>query len=162
MNIFADEYARQFDAEARRLNSIFMNNTKRMGRLIYDLLSFSQLGRKELIRTQTSMTQMVLSICEEQKRAEIGRNIEFSVQELPDALVDTVTMRQVWINLISNAVKYTKHREKATVEIGAEERDEDHMYFIKDNGAGFECYIMTSSSECFSDFIRKRNLKAPV
>ena len=138
MNIFADEYSGRFDAEATRLTSIVMNNTQKMGRLIDDLLAFSQLGRKELIRTQTSMTHMVLSICEEQKRTEIGRNIEFSVQELPDALVDAVTMRQVWINLISNAVKYTRHREKAIVEIGGEEREEDQMYFIKDNGAGFE------------------------
>jgi PAS domain S-box-containing protein len=138
MNIFADEYSNQFDAEAKRLTSIVMNNTQKMGRLIDDLLAFSQLGRKELIRTQTSMTQMVLSICDEQKRLENGRSIEFVVQELPYALVDTVTMRQVWINLISNAVKYTKNRERAIIEIGSDERKDEQMYYIKDNGAGFD------------------------
>lgn len=138
MNIFADEYSTKFDAEAIRLTTIIMNNTQKMGRLIDDLLSFSQLGRKELIRTQTSMTQMVLSICDEQKRLENGRKIEFIVQELPDALVDAVTMRQVWVNLVSNAVKYTRNREKATIEIGSEEWEDEQMYFIKDNGAGFD------------------------
>lgn len=138
MNIFADEYSNKFDNEAKRLTSIIMNNTQKMGRLIDDLLAFSQLGRKELIRTHTSMTQMVLSICDDQKRLEDGRSIEFIVQELPNALVDTVTIRQVWVNLISNAVKYTRHKGKATIEIGSDERDGEQTYFVKDNGAGFD------------------------
>jgi PAS domain S-box-containing protein len=138
MNIFSDEYSGKFDDEARRLTSIIMNNTQKMGRLIDDLLAFSQLGRKELIRTQASMTQMVFSICEEQKRFENGRTIEFLVKELPDALVDTVTMRQVWVNLISNAVKYSRHREMAIIEIGSNEDAEEQTYYIKDNGAGFD------------------------
>jgi PAS domain S-box-containing protein len=138
MNIFADEYSGKFDDEAVRLTTIIMNNTQKMGRLIDDLLAFSQLGRKELIRTQTSMTQMVLNICEEQKRIENVRSIEFIVHELPDMLVDTVTMRQVWINLISNAVKYTRNTEKAIIEIGSTDRDDEQMYYIKDNGAGFD------------------------
>lgn len=138
MNILTDEYANKFDSEAIRLTTIIMNNTQKMGRLIDDLLSFSQLGRKELIRTQASMTQMVLNICDEQKRIENTRVIEFVVQELPDALVDTVTMRQVWVNLISNAVKYTRYREKAIIEIGSNEQEDEQTYFIKDNGAGFD------------------------
>jgi PAS domain S-box-containing protein len=138
MNIFAEEYSSQFDAEAKRLTTIIMNNTQKMGRLIDDLLSFSQLGRKELIRTQTSMMQMVQSICEEQKKSEDSRKIEFIIHELPYALVDTITIRQVWINLISNAVKYTRHKESATIEIGATEEDDQQIYFVKDNGAGFD------------------------
>ena len=138
MNILTDEYANKFDSEAIRLTTIIMNNTQKMGRLIDDLLSFSQLGRKELIRTQASMTQMVLNICDEQKRIENTRVIEFVVQELADALVDTVTMRQVWVNLISNAVKYTRYRKKAIIEIGSNEQEDEQTYFIKDNGAGFD------------------------
>lgn len=138
MNIFAEEYAGKFDDEAKRLTTIIMNNTQKMGRLIDDLLSFSQLGRKELIRTQTSMTQMVHSICEEQKRLEDGRKIEFIIHELPFALVDTVTIRQVWINLISNAVKYTRHKEMTKIEIGFDEGNDQQIYYVKDNGAGFD------------------------
>ncbi len=138
INILADEYSNRFDSEALRLTTIIMNNTQKMGRLIDDLLSFSHLGRKELIRTQASMTHMVLSVCDELKRIESTRAIEFIVQELPDALVDTVTMRQVWVNLISNAVKYTRNREKAIIEIGSDEQKDEQIYFIKDNGAGFD------------------------
>jgi light-regulated signal transduction histidine kinase (bacteriophytochrome) len=138
MNILTDEYAGKFDAESLRLTAIIMSNTQKMGRLIDDLLAFSQLGRKELIKTQTSMSQMVTTICEEQKRMEAGRQIEFIVRELPDALVDTVTIRQVWVNLILNSVKYTRNRERAVIEIGSEEREGEQMYFIKDNGAGFD------------------------
>ncbi len=138
MNIFTEEYANKFDDEAQRLTSIIMNNTQKMGRLIDDLLAFSQLGRKELIKTPTSMTQMVLSVCEEQKRLEEGRTIEFIIQQLPNALVDTVTMRQVWINLISNAVKYTKRRNRTVIEIGSDEREDEQIYYVKDNGAGFD------------------------
>ena len=138
MNILTDEYAGKFDSEALRLTAIITNNTQKMGRLIDDLLAFSQLGRKELIKTQTSMSQMVLNICEEQKRMEPNRSIEFILRDLPDALVDTVTMRQVWVNLISNAVKYTRNRQRAVIEIGSGEREDEQMYFIKDNGAGFD------------------------
>lgn len=138
MNIFSEEYSGKFDTEAQRLTSIIMNNTQKMGRLIDDLLAFSQLGRRELIKTPTSMTQMVLNVCEEQKRLEEGRTIEFIIQELPNALVDTVTMRQVWINLISNAVKYTKNRTRTVIEIGSDEGDDEQVYHVKDNGAGFD------------------------
>ncbi len=138
MNILTDEYAGKFDAESLRLTAIIMSNTQKMGRLIDDLLAFSQLGRKELIKTQTSMSQMVTNICEEQKRMESSRQIEFIVRELPDALVDTVTMRQVWVNLISNSVKYTRNRDRAVIEIGSDKREDEQIYFIKDNGAGFD------------------------
>jgi PAS domain S-box-containing protein len=138
MNIFAEEYSAKFDDEARRLTTIIMNNTQKMGRLIDDLLAFSQLGRKELIRTPTSMSQMVQGICEEQKRMDETRSIDFTIKQLPNALVDVVTIRQVWINLISNAVKYTRHKPQATIEIGAIEEDDHSIYYIKDNGAGFD------------------------
>lgn len=138
VNILVEEYANKFDDEARRLTSIIMNNTQKMGRLIDDLLSFSQLGRKELIKSETSMSHLVASICEEQKRMENNRNIEFILHELPSALVDTVTIRQVWINLISNAVKYTRNKKSVRIEIGSEEKLGEQIYYIKDNGAGFD------------------------
>jgi PAS domain S-box-containing protein len=138
MNIFAEEYSAKFDDEAKRLTSIIMNNTQKMGRLIDDLLAFSQLGRKELIRTPTSMSQMVQVICDEQKRMDEGRSIEFIIKDLPNALVDVVTIRQVWINLIANAVKYTRNKTHASIEIGAIDEDDQFTYYVKDNGAGFD------------------------
>jgi PAS domain S-box-containing protein len=138
VNIFAEEYANKFDDEAKRLTNIIISNTQKMGRLIDDLLAFSQLGRKELILSETSMSHMVESICEDQRRLESNRNIEFILYELPSALVDTVTIRQVWVNLISNAVKYTRHKDNVRIEIGFQEQEDLLIYYVKDNGAGFD------------------------
>ena len=156
VNIFADEYANKFDDEAKRLTSIILNNTKKMGRLIDDLLAFSQLGRKELVKAETSMDNMVGNICDEQKMAEGHRNIEFIIQKLPTANVDAVTIRQVWINLISNAVKYTRHKDKVTIQIGSEEQGDLQVYYVKDNGAGFD---MTYYNKLFGVFQRLHSQK---
>lgn len=138
MNIFLEEYAGQFDAEANRLMSVIVNNSKKMGLLIDDLLEFSRLSRSELSKSNISMHQMVLNICEELKRADEKRNIEFNVHELPEAYADNITIRQVWTNLIGNAIKYTGHKEKSVIEIGSEKRGTVTTYYVKDNGAGFD------------------------
>lgn len=138
INIFAEEYSTQFDDEARRLVSIITNNAQKMGRLIDDLLAFSQLGRKELIKTEASMSGVVNGICDEYKRTESDRKINFIIHELPSAIVDITSIRQVWINLISNAVKYTRHKEHVRIEIDSYEEPGIKVYFVKDNGAGFD------------------------
>ena len=138
VSIFAEEYASKFDDEAKRLTTIIMNNTQKMGRLIDDLLAFSQLGRKELIKTQASMKNIVENIWEEHRRVEGNKNIKCEISELPDAYVDIITIRQVWINLISNAIKYSRQKELPSIEIGAEEKEDMVIYHIRDNGAGFD------------------------
>jgi signal transduction histidine kinase len=138
INIFSEEYAGQFDDEAKRLVSIILRNSQKMGQLIDDLLAFSQLGRKELLKAQVSMTDIVTGIWDEQIRMEPNRSIELVLLELQDALADNVTIKQVWTNLISNAIKYTRHTTKAIIEIGAEDRATEIMYYVRDNGAGFD------------------------
>jgi light-regulated signal transduction histidine kinase (bacteriophytochrome) len=109
-----------------------------MGQLIDDLLAFSQLGRRDLTKGYVSMNSLVSGIYEEQRRMEPTREITFSMQELPSAYADSVTIRQVWTNLISNAIKYTRNTEKAVIEIGFKDQDDCTIYFVKDNGAGFD------------------------
>ena len=138
VNIFVEEYSNKFDDEAKRLTTIIMNNTQKMGRLIDNLLAFSQLGRKELTKTQTSMKNIVENVWEEHRRLEGNKNIKCEILELPDAYVDTITIRQVWINLISNAIKYSRQKESPRIEIGAEEQEDMVIYHIRDNGAGFD------------------------
>jgi PAS domain S-box-containing protein len=138
MNIFSEEYANKLDDEAKRLATIIMNNTQKMGRLIDDLLAFSQLGRKELTMTHASMKSIVENIWEEHRRLEGNKKIKCEISELPHAYVDTITIRQVWINLISNAIKYSRQKELPSIEIGAEEKEDMVIYHIKDNGAGFD------------------------
>lgn len=84
------------------------------------------------------MTPIVNNIWEECIKTAPGRNIELAVKQLPDAQADLSTIKQVWANLISNAIKYTRNRETARVEIGAEVKDGAVVYYIKDNGSGFD------------------------
>jgi len=138
MKILSEEYTDQFDDEARRLVSIILKNAKRMGQLIDDLLAFSRLGRKELLKQNVSMKDMINQVWEEHVQNAGERHIELVLKEVPDAYVDNVTIRQLWVNLVSNAIKYTRHKKDAVVEVGSEEGNDMLTYYIKDNGAGFD------------------------
>src|SRR5690606_7282477 len=107
MNIFFDEYAHTLDDEGKRLVKIILNNGARMGQLIDDLLSFSQLGRKDIRKGRVSMNNLVKEVWQEQQELEgAGGKIDFVLHDLPPAIADSGTMKQVWTNLISNACKY--------------------------------------------------------
>ncbi len=138
MNIFAEEYGGKLDDEATRLITIIQHNARRMGQLIDDLLSFSRLGRKELMKGTISMEDMVDSIWEELLKEQDGRDIDFTRASLPPAFADSVTMRHVWTNLLSNALKYTGRKTKAIIEVGGHEEGERVLYFVRDNGSGFD------------------------
>lgn len=138
MNIFAEDYVGQLDEEAKKLVQNVLNNAKRMGQLIDDLLEFSRLGRKELMKSKVSMKTIVSSVWEELRKIDEKRNVEFILKELPEAKADNATIRHVWTNLISNALKYSSNREKTIIEIGFEEKEEDIVYYVKDNGVGFD------------------------
>ena len=109
-----------------------------MGQLIDDLLDFSRLGKKELVKRSLPMKNLVQNIWAEFQKHESDRKIDFRVDEIPEALADDVTMKQVWANLVSNALKYTKHREKTVIEVGCEGTGHRATYFIRDNGIGFD------------------------
>lgn len=156
MNIFADEYAAQLDDEGKRLVSIIIKNGQRMGQLIDDLLEFSHLGRKEILRSIVSMEEMVKTVWDEQRRSDDNRNVELRLNPLPEAIADSSTMRQVWFNLISNAIKYTGQKEKAVIEIGAFKKDGANVYYVKDNGAGFD---MQYYDKLFGVFQRLHSIK---
>jgi signal transduction histidine kinase len=156
MNIFAEEYAAQLDDEGKRLVNIIIRNGQRMGQLIDDLLEFSHLGRKEIIRSTISMEDIVKAVWDEQRRAGDNRNIELRLHPLPKAIADSSTMRQVWFNLISNAIKYTGHKDKAIIEIGSLKKDDRIVYYVKDNGAGFD---MQYYNKLFGVFQRLHSVK---
>jgi light-regulated signal transduction histidine kinase (bacteriophytochrome) len=132
------------------MNNI-MSSAKKMGQLIDDLLAFSRLGRKEMVKTNISMQEMVTTLCNELKKENSQRDITFIVNDLQPAQGDSVTIKQAWINLITNAVKYSKLCEKAVIEIDSEVKDGEIIYRIKDNGAGFD---MRYASKLFGVFQR--------
>ncbi|HZR69350.1 MAG TPA: MASE4 domain-containing protein [Burkholderiales bacterium] len=133
-----EDYAARLDAEARRLIGVLRVASQRMGRMIEDLLEFSKLGRHPLRTQPVQMNDLVASIVAELRPGAAGREIDFAIGELGVAQADPSLLRHALTNLIANAIKYTRKRDHATVEIGRTGTPEGPVYFVKDNGAGFD------------------------
>lgn len=122
----------------RYLNTI-REGAQRMGNLIDDLLSFSRLSRAALTRRKVDMSRIVEGALTDLAFMREGRKIELMVAPLPPCEGDTSLLKQVWINLLSNALKYSRRRDPAIIEVGCTFREgEGNVYFVKDNGAGFD------------------------
>ncbi len=132
-----EDYAQFLDEEGRNTIDIIKSNAQHMGQLIDNLLDLSRLGRKALHLEMNDMSILVNDILTEMNLPEDFRG-DLKVGELAPACFDYSLMKQVWINLISNAVKYSGKVEKPIIEIGSKEENGQVVYFIKDNGAGFD------------------------
>jgi len=136
--ILEEEYSENFDSDRTIIIDSIIRNSKKMGELIDDLLTFSKLGRKQVMISEINMAALVESVREE-LLFEDGENIpEFNVKTLLPAKGDQALIKQVWINLISNAIKFSKHKPKTNIEIGTYEKDNLVVYYVKDNGVGFD------------------------
>ena len=131
-------YGEKLDDEGRRLLHVVRDSAKKMGTLIDDLLAFSRMGRREMALQTVSMDAMVRSIADELRMAEPQRRIEFAFSTLPDAWGDAAMLRQVWVNLLANAVKFSSQRPITQIEVGGRTENGEAMYWVKDNGAGFD------------------------
>jgi PAS domain S-box-containing protein len=136
--ILSQDYGEKLDAEGQRIINVVINNAKRMGQLIDDLLEFSRLGRVEVACSEIDMTHMANIVARDLLQHEQDRNIELNVHPLIPSVVDPQLIKQVWVNLISNAIKYTGKNPKSRIEIASAGRNEDVLYCIKDNGVGFD------------------------
>lgn len=132
------DYGIQLDEEGNRIiNNVMIYSTK-MGQLIDGLLTFSRLSRKELVKVTIPMSDIVKNLCAEEADASPKPPIKFVINELHPALGDSLTIKQVWSNLISNAVKYSMHQPTPVIEIGSAVNGNVIDYYIKDNGVGFD------------------------
>jgi PAS domain S-box-containing protein len=137
--ILEEDYASRLDSEALRLTGVIKTNTLRMGHLIDDLLAFSRMGKQELTKNPINMDSMVAEIVEEQVQQNRGGNtIAWDIRPLAWVNADLNTIRQVWINLISNAVKYSRNNASPRIEISSLAGNRETIYFVKDNGVGFD------------------------
>jgi len=136
--ILQEDHAGMLDAECNRLLSIIRSNTQNMAQLIDDLLAFSRIGRKELQRTEVDMTELAKTVWEELKAATPGRKLHVKIMPLPVAHGDRAMLRQVFVNLLANAIKFTRPRETAMIEVGAGVEGNQNVYYVKDNGVGFD------------------------
>ena len=127
-----------------------------MGQLIDDLLSFARMGKKELEKSRVDMDTQVKDTIEDLKQQTPDRELDFRIAPLPAIRGDPAMFRQVWTNLISNAVKYSRGRQPAIIEIGARQENGESVYYVKDNGVGFE---MEFAHKLFGVFQRLHSAK---
>jgi light-regulated signal transduction histidine kinase (bacteriophytochrome) len=109
-----------------------------MGRLIDDLLAFSRLSRQALNKQQVSPRKLIDQVLITLAAERADRQIELTIGDLPDCQGDPNLLKQVWMNLLSNALKFSRGREPARIEVGVQARPGEVVYFVKDNGTGFD------------------------
>ena len=137
--ILSEEKGSQLDDEGRRLLGIVSGNARKMGQLIDDLLTFSRSSRAEMRRTRVDMTALAqAAFAEARLTVPSGERVELRMAELPPAQGDSDLLRQVWANLVGNAVKFSALVERPVVEIDGEIETGRIIYRVRDNGAGFD------------------------
>lgn len=148
--MLGEDYGERLDPEAHRLIAVIRDNARRMGLLIDDLLAFSRLGRASVARRRVDMNALVREVLDEIRNNQ-GHTAEITLGDLPPAWGDGALLRQVWVNLLANAIKFSRHRQPPQVEIGGERVGGETVYFVKDNGVGFD---MAHAGQLFGVFQR--------
>ncbi len=127
------------DDKGQRHMAMILESAKRMGNLIDDLLAFSRMGRADAQMTQVNLDQLVKEVVTEAQQDTVGREIVWKIGMLPPCHGDRSMLRIVLVNLVSNAIKFTRKRERAEIEIGCSDASErEVVVFIRDNGTGFD------------------------
>ncbi|MCL4503881.1 MAG: ATP-binding protein [Deltaproteobacteria bacterium] len=137
-NILLEDHAQQLDAQGQRLLDVIIDRGRQMDRLINDILAFSRLGHGKVKKSEIDMTKLVKSAVSEIKAYAPTPNIQLTIKPLPPAQGDYNLIKQVWLNLLANAVKFTAPRETGHIELGGSLECGETIYFVKDNGIGFD------------------------
>jgi two-component system sensor kinase len=136
--LLVEDYYSKIDDEGRRLIDVIRNSTVKMGNLIDGLLAFAHLGRQTLATAEVNMTELAAESYNEVHGNDPGRIVDIRIANLPAALGDRILLRQVFVNLLSNALKFTRGRNPAVVEVGYTKRGDENVFFVRDNGVGFD------------------------
>ena len=143
------DHGEELSDKGKEISQRILKNAGNMNQTIDDLMTFFAMSNTELHLTQSTMEDMVQSVCQDCAESAQGRTIEFTIGKLHPAQADTAMIRHVWSNIIQNAVKYSKGRERAIIEIGSEIKDGMSVYHIRDNGAGFDMNYYSQLFEVF-------------
>lgn len=136
--LLLQDHAEELSQEARRKLDIVSAEAARMGNLIDDLLAFARLGRRALSHEPLDMQQLARSVFERLRQGQDGTPIDFRLGSLPKATGDRGLLEQVWVNLLSNAVKFSSKKPAPCIEVGGISEEHEFVYFVRDNGAGFD------------------------
>ena len=149
--ILQEDFATELPEDARAYLTIIQDNAQQMGQLIDDLLAFSRLSRQSLAKQQVDMTALVKQLLQE-LQDEIGeRRVEVGLAELPSCYADRSLLKQLFLNLLANALKFTRQRDVARIQVRGEQQEDELIYTVKDNGAGFD---MRHANKLFGVFQR--------
>ncbi len=133
-----EDFGAQLPADGQRQLQTIRHSALKMGQLIDDLLRFSRLSRQPLSRHAVDTEKLVQSALADLAADQAGRQLQVKIGALPPSDGDPSLLKQVWVNLLSNALKYTRRRAAATVEVGWQRRDDADVFFVRDNGSGFD------------------------
>jgi PAS domain S-box-containing protein len=136
--ILLNDYVAALPEEAQRYFQLVRGNAQQMSHLIDDLLAFSRLSRQPLTKQSIDPMTLIQRCWEELGVEQVGRQIDIHIGELPECQADPILLKQVYFNLIANALKYTRRRASAVIEINALVHGSETIYFVKDNGVGFD------------------------
>lgn len=128
----------KLDEAGQRYMKVISDSARQMGMLIDNLLTFSRMGRSAMQLTQVETSSLVAEVREELSHDAKDRDIKWKIVPLPTVFVDKALFKQIWINLLGNAIKYTSYRSQAEIAVGYREDEKDYEFFVKDNGAGFD------------------------
>jgi len=131
-------YGEKLDDEGRRKLRVIRESSQKMGQLIDDLLVFSRLGRRAISAVETDMAALARQVFEELRLATTGNPARLTIKPMPSARCDPALIRQVWINVLANAIKFSAVREEPLIEAGGYADGAQDVYYVKDNGVGFD------------------------
>jgi signal transduction histidine kinase len=151
ISLFLKKYFDKVDPEGQRLLNKVRNNVHKMGFLIDDLLSLSRIGMKDIEKSSINMKELVEGVIEEMEELKELKEAKIKLSHLIDGEGDVALIKQVWINLISNSLKYSSKNEKPLIEIGSVKKSNFINYYVKDNGVGFD---MKYSNKLYGVFQR--------
>jgi two-component system sensor kinase len=134
--ILLEKAAAQLDDEGRGLLDVVRGNAQKLAGLLDDLLEFSRIGRQALEPEDIDMSELARGVAHELEAA--GRRVRWETRELPRARGDRALLRQVFVNLLANALKFSRDRDPAVIRIEGRAEGEETVYSVKDNGAGFD------------------------
>lgn len=136
--ILAEDHTPHLPEEAQRYLHLVRENAEQMGRLIDDLLTFSRLSRQPLNRQAVAPADVARQALSELQAEQEGRRVETTIDEVPLCQADPVLLKQVFVNLLSNALKFTRRRQVAAIHVGSRQDGNEPVVFVRDNGVGFD------------------------
>jgi PAS domain S-box-containing protein len=136
--ILLDEHASHLPPEVQRYLNLVRSNTLQMAHLVDDLLTLSRLGRQSVIQEQVNPAALLRDALDLLRNEQDGRHVKITVGDLPTCQGDRALLKQVFVNLLSNALKFTRPRDPAIIEVGSSRKDGENVFFVRDNGVGFD------------------------